>query len=123
MLNDDESSIRSGTKPQILMEFSRRLAAARQCRVYQKQGESVLFKCHPSICLPRSSSSSYAYYAYPLSLSLALLPLYLSFVLSIPRLARYHSLAARKIVSRDCQKYALRTHLTVRLHLSVRCRS
>lgn len=52
MQNDDESSIRSGTKSRILMEFPRKLAAVWQCRVYQKQRESILFEYRSSTSPP-----------------------------------------------------------------------
>lgn len=133
MQNDDESSIRSGTKSRILMEFPRKLAAVWQCRVYQKQRESILFEYRSSTS-PPFPLRRHMHITRILCLRLLLffflfLSLFFSIFssralfLSLPRRARYRSLAARKIVSRDCQKYALRTHLSVRLHLSVRCRS
>lgn len=112
------------------MEFPRKLAAARQCSSlpkatwvrplfeYRSSTSPVPLHRHMHItrilCLRLWLFSS--------SLSLPLFPL--SFPVSLEWRARYRSLTARKIVSRDFgQKYALRTHLSVRLHLSVRCRS
>lgn len=117
--NEDESSIRSGTKPRVLMEFPWKLAAARQCRICRKQLVSVSTSSVPS----PSTSLIPVYLMHTRILYLRRTLLLFFSLLSFSRASRPSSFAARKIVSRDCQKYALRTHLSVRLHLSVRCRS
>lgn len=61
------------------MEFSRKLAAARQCRVYQKQRESVLFGYRPST----SPVSPRRHMHITLILCLRLWLLLLSFSLSL----------------------------------------
>lgn len=85
-------------------------------------GACLHFKCTlylPHLCLP-TYASHVPYLRHALAFSRVPFRS-VSLCLSLSRPAS--SSAARKIVSRDCQKYALRTHLSVRLHLSVRCRS
>lgn len=108
--NDDKSSIWSGAKPRVLMEFPWKLATARQCRAPPRAPrESILFNyvLLSIFLIPLSIYACILYSCHSLLFDVTSL----SFSLSLTMCSRYCSFAVRKIISRDCQKYALRNYL------------